>query len=66
MLVRGLKVPKVGKRGRREEGKEEREGEESNGARRREREGYFQRRDGNKETWKMSAMTENMNERIHT
>ena len=48
--------------GRGGEGKKEREREkERNGARRWEHEVYFQGRDGNKETWKMSAMTQNMN-----
>ena len=46
--------------GRGGEGKKERE-RERNGARGRRHEEYFRARDGNKETWKMSAMTQNMN-----
>ena len=65
VLVRGLKAPKVGKRGRREEGKEERECDR-NGAIRRKRNENFEGRDGKKETWKMNATTRKMNERIET
>ena len=41
--------------------KEKERERERNGARRRKHEEYFWGRDGKKETWKMSAMTHNMN-----
>jgi hypothetical protein len=62
VLVRGLKAPKLGKRGEREEVGDKERKEKESGARRRKRKGKGR----GQETRKMNATTRSMNERIHT